>query len=213
MLSNPFTRTSRKNPTSARCANRVETDILFHGCSPSDAWVRRQIREPYFHLIGEQPPSVSMKETSVSIRREGKRVWRGSAPLIQRSLPSLSVSGRQPPNAWCSRLDPFPSGSIALRAERLPSSGPDRCFPFHRWKWMRGRLVKLKDRNTPRMIRPGRTGERRYRLWEIRRRCGDGDAMTRCASTAVRLAVVKCGRKPGSAAACARRGDPVRRGA
>ena len=35
----------------------VQTDILFHGCSPSDAWARLQVVSPYFHLIGEQPPA------------------------------------------------------------------------------------------------------------------------------------------------------------
>ena len=35
----------------------VEADIFFHGCSPFDAWARRPVVSPYFHLIGEQPPA------------------------------------------------------------------------------------------------------------------------------------------------------------
>ncbi|SDG90451.1 IS110 family transposase [Pelagibacterium luteolum] len=39
---------------------------------------------------------VSMKETAVSNRREGKRVWRGGAPPIQGLLPNLAASGHLP---------------------------------------------------------------------------------------------------------------------
>ncbi len=39
---------------------------------------------------------VSMKETAVSIRREGKRIWRGRCASIPGSLLNLSVSGHPP---------------------------------------------------------------------------------------------------------------------
>jgi hypothetical protein len=47
----------------------VETDIFCHGCSPFDAWARRQVVSPYFHLIGEQPPSKAMIGSSITVAR------------------------------------------------------------------------------------------------------------------------------------------------
>jgi transposase len=39
---------------------------------------------------------VSMKETSVSIRRAGERIWRGKCASDPRIIAELSASGRQP---------------------------------------------------------------------------------------------------------------------
>ena len=48
---------ARRIETAVSFHRHVETDIFFHGCSPFDAWARRPVVSPYFHPIGEQPPS------------------------------------------------------------------------------------------------------------------------------------------------------------
>src|SRR5215467_10006601 len=73
----------------------VETDIFFYGCSPFDAWARRPVVSPYFHPIGEQPPSktsdwlgqLAPAITPVDGSSIGTRVPRcgAPAPTIRRS--------------------------------------------------------------------------------------------------------------------------------
>ena len=66
---------------------------------------------------------VSMKETAVSIRRDRQDgSGAASAHPIPESVASSSASGRQPPNAWCSRPAHSRCGFItSLRTEGLPA--------------------------------------------------------------------------------------------
>ena len=55
---------------------------------------------------------VSMKETAVSIRRDGKRVWRGKCGSDPRLIAEVIRPAHLGPLGWCSRPGPCQCGSI-----------------------------------------------------------------------------------------------------
>jgi hypothetical protein len=71
-------------------SRRIETTVSFIdtsrpiyssiGCSPSDAWARRQVVSPYFHPIGEQPPASIAETASGGDRSRDYPMWTTSVP-------------------------------------------------------------------------------------------------------------------------------------
>ena len=61
---------------------------------------------------------VSMKETAVSIRRDGKRVWRGTCASDLKLIAHLIQNAHRLQNEWSSRPAPYPCGSITHSAQR-----------------------------------------------------------------------------------------------
>lgn len=119
------------------------------GCSPT-GWkygltirtgprhLRENSKEDYIGL------DVSMKETAVSIRREGKRVWRGRCASDPKVIAEL-VRKRAP----AAKRVVFETGPLsvwfyhALRAEGCLRSASMRAMPKQRSTWLRTKPTRM----------------------------------------------------------------------
>ena len=91
-------------------------EVRAHDWKPGPSIERRTTRDDYIGL------DVSLKETAISVRRDGERVWRGKCPSDPRLL--TEVIRKRAPNA---KRVVFETGPLsvwfyhALSAEGLPA--------------------------------------------------------------------------------------------